>query len=62
MAKDAYGIALGMIEARGLVPAVEAAGAMIRGWSPRTSLPARAANSSRRLGMRCAAIVLRVAE
>ena len=34
MATATYGIALGMIETRGLVPAIEAAGAMTRGWSP----------------------------
>ena len=62
MAEDTYSIGLGMIETRGLVPAIEAAGAMIEGWSPRTSFPARTAKSSRRSGMRWAAVVLRVAE
>ncbi|EAR23178.1 hypothetical protein NB231_15198 [Nitrococcus mobilis Nb-231] len=62
MAKDTYSIALGMIETRGLVPAIEAAGAMTKGWLPRKSFPARTAESSRRSGMRWAAIVLGVAE
>jgi hypothetical protein len=57
MADETYGIAPGMIETRGLVPAIEATDAMNTGavnaavrvmaWLPRTSLPARTTRSSR---------------